>query len=478
MLTSPTDEQLDALAAMVGDAGYLPAGDDRIAPYLIEPRDQWQGTAAAVLRPADTATVSTILAYCNANLLPVVALSGGTGLVGGQIMPDGPLPVILSLERMNKIREVQPQNGAMIAEAGCILADLKQAADDVGRLFPLSLASEGSCRIGGNLATNAGGVQVLRYGNARDLVLDVEAVLADGSVLAGPKALRKDNMGFDLRHLLVGSEGTLGVITAASLKLFPKPGETVTAMLAVPNPSSAVQLLHELADRLGDCITAFELINGKGVEFIRRFYPNWTDPLAGAPPWRVLMEVAGPAAGGLADRIGPALEALLEEGLATDGVIAQNEAQREAFWWTRETIPECNRKVGALLSTDISVAISGIPDFLAEADRRVADVSTDLIVNSFGHIGDGNLHYNVYPAAGRSKGDYGNEVGRIKRTLYDLADEMGGSIAAEHGIGRLKRTDLGRYHDPARLMAMRTIKAALDPNGILNPGAVLPEPGE
>ncbi|MEL6478524.1 MAG: FAD-binding oxidoreductase [Pseudomonadota bacterium] len=474
-LRTPDAADLERLAALGGSAGAIQQGDDRLAPYLKEPRDQWQGQAAAVLRPETTAQVSALLAYCNQAHIPVVALSGGTGLVGGQTLPDGPAPVILSLERMNRIRAVLPDDGALIAEAGCILSDIKAEADRIGRLFPLSLASEGSCRIGGNLATNAGGVQVLRYGNTRDLVLDVEAVLADGSVIAGPKVLRKNNMGLDLRHLLIGSEGTLGIITAASLKLFPKPGETVTALLTVPDPAAAVRLLHVLGRHLGDAITGFELINGRGVGFIQRFYPDWRDPLEGSPPWRVLMEAVGPVGGGMTDRMEGILGDVFEQGLATDGVLAQNEAQRAAFWWMRETIPECNRKVGAILSTDIAVPTSRIPDYLAEADRRVAAIETDITINSFGHIGDGNLHYNLYPGPGRSKSEYGNVKPELSRVLHDLAAEMDGSIAAEHGIGRLKLADYQRLGDPAALAAMRAIKSALDPNGILNPGAALPD---
>lgn len=472
-LVSPDAGQLEALTAIVGAANAIGTGDDRLAPYLLEPRDQWQGTAAIALRPQDVGQVSRILRLCNQARLPVVAISGGTGLVGGQTLPGGPLPVLLSLERMNRIRAVLPDDGALVAEAGCILSDIKAEADRLGRLFPLSLASEGSCRIGGNLATNAGGVQVLRYGNARDLVLDVEAVLADGTVIEGTRTLRKNNMGFDLRHLLIGSEGTLGVITAASLKLFPKPGETVTALLSVPNPRVAVKMLHVLADRLGDGITAFELINGQGITFIERFFPSWTDPLDGSPKWRVLLEASGPPGAALTTRIEAVLETLFAEELALDGVVAQSEAQRQALWWMRETVPEANRKVGALISTDISVPISRIPDFLTEGDRRVATIDHSLVVNSFGHIGDGNLHFNVFPPLGRSKGDFGNVVPKLKIALHDLAHEMGGSIAAEHGIGRLKADDLGKYGGTGALIAMRAIKQALDPNGILNPGAVL-----
>ncbi|MEM6932251.1 MAG: FAD-binding oxidoreductase [Pseudomonadota bacterium] len=478
MLNTPRPENLDQISMLLGPKGVILGSDDAVRPYLIEPRDRWQGTAAAVVRPKSTKEVSDFLKICCQHRIGVIPISGGTGLVGGQTLPDGPLPILLSLERMNDIRAVLPDDGALIAEAGCILADIKSAADKVGRLFPLSLASEGTCRIGGNLATNAGGVQVLRYGNARDLVLDVEAVLADGVILNGTSTLRKDNMGFDLRHLLIGSEGALGVITAASLKLFPKPGEVVTGMLSVSGPREALRLLHTLKDRLGDEITAFELIHSRGLSFIRRFHIEFRDPLPGDPEWRVLFELIGPSGGGLSTLFETIMVELFESGLAYDGVVAQSEAQREAIWWVRETIPECNRKVGAVASTDISIPMSSIPGFISEGAKVVSKIDPELLINCFGHVGDGNLHYNVFPGKGRGRGDYDNLRPIVKRNIHDLVHELGGSVSAEHGVGRLKLDDLSRYGDPGSLAAMRAIKTALDPLGILNPGAVVPMTAE
>ncbi|MEM7177944.1 MAG: FAD-binding oxidoreductase [Pseudomonadota bacterium] len=449
-------------------------GDEPEArPYLLEPRDRWQGIAAAIARPKSTSDVSAVLKICSEHRIGVVPISGGTGLVGGQTLHEGPLPLLLSLERMNAIRAVLPDDGAIIAEAGCVLADIKKAADDVDRLFPLSLASEGTCQIGGNLATNAGGVQVLRYGNTRDLVLDVEAVLADGTVIEGTKTLRKNNLGFDLRHLLIGSEGALGIITAASLKLFPKPGDMVTGMLAIPGPDQAVAILHRLKDRLGDEITGFELIHSCGPEFIRRFHSDFSDPLPGNPEWRVLFEIIGAKGGGLEALFEQAMAELFDSGLATDGVVAQSQAQRDAIWWVRETIPESNRKVGAVASTDISLPVSKLASFIDQGRKVVEAIDPSLVINCFGHVGDGNLHYNVFPAKGRSRPDYDNVRPIVKRDIHDLVNSIGGSVSAEHGVGRLKLDDLERYGDPGHLAASRAIKAALDPLGVLNPGAVI-----
>ena len=473
-LTDPTTEHLEALAACVGEGGVVPADSDAAQPYLVEPRDTLRGRAAAILRPASTGEVAAAVKVCRRHRIGIVPYGGGTGLVGGQVSPEGPRPVVLSLERMNRIRAVLPEDNAVITEAGVVLADLQAAAEAAGRLFPLSLAAEGSCRIGGNLATNAGGVQVLRYGNARDLCLGIEAVLADGSVVSGLKALRKDNTGYDLKSLLVGSEGTLGIITAATLKLFPLPGETVTAMLAVPSPAAALELFHRLRSRLDDTLTAIELISGQGTAWLAEFYPDRPDPLAGNPPWRVLLEATGPADSGLAERAEAALGAALEAGLATDGAVAASEAQRAEMWWMREALPEGNRRVGSVSAHDVSLPLGAIPRFVEEGEAAVAALDPALRVNCFGHLGDGNLHYNVFPPAGRRAVDYRGQAEPIRRAVHDLVDGLGGSISAEHGIGRMKRDELVRYGDPAKLAAMRAIKAALDPEGILNPGAVLP----
>ena len=477
-LNEPTREHLAELAASAGPGGFVGAPDD-IVPYLVEPRGLYKGQAVAVLKPSDTGQVAAILRFCYEHRIGVVPYGGGTGLVGGQVATEGPRPVVLSLERMTRIRAVLPEDGAIVAEGGVILADLQAAAESAGRLFPLSLAAEGSCRIGGNLATNAGGVQVLRYGNARDLCLGIEAVLADGSVLSGLKPLLKDNTGYDLRHLLIGSEGTLGIITAAALKLFPQPGEVVTAMLAVPSPDISVALLQALRERLGDGITAFELIADMGIGFLAEFHPEKPDPLDGRPEWRVLVEVTGPAGGGLSTRAEAALTEAFEAGLATGGALAGSEAQRRHMWWMRESLPECNRRVGAVSSHDIALPLSGIGRFIAEGRAAVSAIAPELRINCFGHVGDGNLHYNAFPPPGGRAADWRHLADVIRTAVHDLVHAHGGSISAEHGIGRMKTGDLLRYGNPGKLAIMRAIKAALDPRGILNPGAVIaPDTGK
>lgn len=469
-LNDPTSDDLAQLASM---CSATTGSDDELAPYLVDPRNLTPGHAAMVLRPGDTETVANIVRFCAQRRIGIVPYGGGTGLVGGQVAPVLPLPVLLSLERMNRIRSVSVEEGAIIAEAGVILADIQSAADDADRLFPLSLAAEGSCRIGGNLSTNAGGVQVLRYGNTRDLCLGIEAVLPNGEVLNGLKTLRKDNTGYDLRHLLLGAEGTLGVITAAALKLYPKPGATVTAMLAIPGHEAAVSLLRMLQNALGDQITAFELIHGTGVEFVKQYFPQTADPLSDPPEWRVLTEMIGPDSESLNERVEAALAEAFEAGLATDGVVASSEAQRQNMWWIRETIPECNRKVGAVSSHDISVPISQMSRFVDAGIDAIARIDPSLRLNCFGHIGDGNLHYNLFPPEGRAASEFANRRSEVKQAVHDLVHEFGGSISAEHGIGRHKRDDLVKYGDPTKLSAMRAIKTALDPAWIMNPGAVL-----
>jgi FAD/FMN-containing dehydrogenase len=473
-LSEPTAAQLAALAGCLGEGGMLDASSEAAQRYLAEPRGLMRGRAAAILRPASTGQVAAVLRLCHRHRIGVVPYGGGTGLVGGQVAPEGPRPVVLALERMDRIRAVLPEEGAVIAEAGVVLADLKAAAERAGYHFPLALASEGSCRIGGNLATNAGGVQVLRYGNARELCLGLEAVMADGTVLGGLRPLRKDNTGYDLKSLLIGSEGTLGVITAAALKLFPLPGETVTAMLAVPSPAAALELFHRLRERLDDALAAFELISGQGIGWVADLYPDRPDPLRGAPAWRVLLEATGPAGGGLAGRAEAALAAMLEAGLASDGVLASSEAQRAQMWWLREALPEANRRVGAVASHDIALPLAAIPRFIDEAGAAIAAIEPRLRVNCFGHMGDGNLHYNAFPPEGARAADLRALAEPVRRAVHDLVHALGGSISAEHGIGRMKVDELARYADPAKLAAMQAIKAALDPRGILNPGAVIP----
>ena len=456
-------------------AERVPAGTLGDVPeaYLTEPRGRYHGTAHTLALPRTTAEVATILAYASQHGIGVVPYAGGTGLVAGQTQPDGPLPILLSVERMNRIRDVDAADNVITVEAGVILADIQAAAEGIDRLFPLSLAAQGTARIGGNLATNAGGVQVLRYGNARDLCLGLEAVLADGTIFDGLKRLRKDNTGYDLRHLLIGSEGTLGIITAATLKLFPRPGEVVTAFATVTDPGAAVRLLRRMQDALGDQITAFELLHGTGLEFLADTLPDVAQPFSPRPDWSVLIEVGGAAGSQLVDRAEAALAEAFEAGLVGDALIAQSATQAQAFWAVRESIPAANRRVGAVASHDIAVPVSRIPEFIDRGMRAIAAIDPALRVNAFGHLGDGNLHYNVFPPKGVARERYDGIRNDLTRAVHDLTHAMEGSVSAEHGIGRLKTADLVRYGDPGKLAAMRAIKAALDPKGILNPGAVL-----
>ena len=457
-------------------AGMLPP--DRLRPvparYLEEPRGRWYGQGAALALPRCTEEVATVLRACNAAGVAVVPYGGGTGLVGGQVASDGAAaPLILSLERMNAVRAVHPQEDVLIAEAGAILADVQAAAQAHERLFPLSLASEGTAQLGGLLATNAGGVNVLRYGNARDLCLGLEAVLPDGRVWNGLRRLRKDNTGYDLRNLLIGSEGTLGVITAASLRLFAPPARRGAALFVVPDPQAALTLLSHARARIGEGISAFELISGAGMRFLAETMPQQRQPFAAPPDWMVLIDVGLPAGLDPAAALESLFELAVDEGLSSDGVIAQSQAQLAEFWALRESIPEANRHIGAVSSHDISLPLGAVPEFIARAGPALAALGP-FRVNCFGHLGDGNLHYNVFPPAGQNRAAYEDRRDAIKRCVHDIVHALDGSVSAEHGVGRLKVADLERYQDPVKLSVMRAIKDALDPAGIMNPGAVLP----
>jgi FAD/FMN-containing dehydrogenase len=442
------------------------------ARYFEEPHGRVEGQAGLVLAPRTVDQVATIVSAAAHARVPVIPYGGGTGLVGGQVSLDGPVPVILSLERLNRVRAVYPSENVLIVEAGVILADVQAAAEKVDRLFPLSLAAEGTARIGGNLATNAGGVNVLRYGNARDLCLGLEAVLPDGSVWNGLSRLRKDNTGYDLRNLLIGSEGTLGIITAAALKMSPRPAQQGTALMVLSSPQAALDLLSLARDQIGEGISAFELMNRQGLEFLAETLPHVRQPFEDKPEWCVLIEI------GVVQALDPIkvfetlFEAAAEAGLVMDGLIAQSKGQSDEFWSVRENMPEANRRMAAVSSHDISIPISVIPDFIAAARDRIATIG-EFRTNCFGHVGDGNLHFNVFPMPGKTRADHADQRSDIKYAIHDLVHEMHGSISAEHGIGRLKVDDLERYGDPVKLAAMRAIKAALDPLGILNPGAVL-----
>ncbi len=470
-LRAATPDFLNALSAQL-PADTLRAADPR---YLEEPRGRFHGQASAVALPRTAQEVSTLVRAAHMARVPVVPYGGGTGLVGGQIVETHPAPLVISLERMNKIRAVHPTENVIVAEAGAILAQVQAAAAHSDRLFPLSLAAEGSAQIGGNLATNAGGVTVLRYGNTRDLCLGLEAVLPNGDIWNGLTRLRKDNTGYDLRNLLVGSEGTLGVITAAALKLAPRPRHSGTALLVVPSVEAAIDLLALTRDLIGDGVSAFELIHQQGLQFLTEHVPQVRQPFATPPQWSVLIDLGLPRNRDVQRELLALFELASERGLVLDGVIAQSVAQAQELWSVREHIPVANKKVGSIASHDISVPISQIPDFIRRAGPALAQLG-DLRINCFGHLGDGNLHYNVFPAKGRTRGDYADISSQISPLVHDLVADFGGSFSAEHGVGRLKVADLERYGDPVKLAAMRAIKQALDPRGIMNPGAVLRAP--
>ena len=454
------------------DAAFVESLAARLPEGSLRPAGRWQGLAGAVALPRTTEQVAEVVRACAAARVGIVPWGGGTGLVGGQILPEGPAPILLSLERMTAVRGLWPEENALTVEAGMTLQQVQEAAEGVGRLFPLSLASEGTAQVGGALGTNAGGLNVLRYGNARDLCLGVEAVMADGSIHHGLKRLRKDNTGYDLRHLLIGSEGTLGVITAASLRLFPRPDVHLTAMLVVPSPAAALKLLTMTGALAPGMVSAFELMHRMGFDFLSQTMPEVTQPFATAPEWSVLLELGLPSSVPPEEMMATLYEQADAAGLVLDGVIAASETQRAQLWRIRESIPEANRRIGAVSSHDISLPLSAVPDFIPQALDALARID-DFRVNCFGHLGDGNLHFNVFPVPGRTRRDHDAQRDAVKTCVHDLVDQMGGSVSAEHGIGRLKVGDLERYGDPAKLAAMRAIKAALDPLGILNPGAML-----
>ncbi len=472
-LNALTPDMLSPLRAQLPDRVFRPVEPQ----YLQEPRGRWQGQAGAVLAPENTEQTAQIMRFAHQARVPVVPYGGGTGLVGGQVMPDGPAPLVLSLQNMTRLRAIYPQENLMIAEAGAILQDLHDAAAQVDRLFPLYIAAKGTAQIGGNLSTNAGGVNVLRYGNARDLCLGIEAVLPDGRVLNGLKRLHKDNTGYDLRNLMIGAEGTLGVITAATLKLFPKTVSENTALFVVRDPVAALDLLSLARRHLGNGINAFELIHRQGLEFLAETMPDLRQPFSQPPEWLVLVDIGMGPGQDPVDLLENLFLNAHKAGLVDDGLVAQNQAQRDAFWAVRESIPEANKRIGAISSHDVSLPLGNIAPFLQAAGPALARQG-DFRVNCFGHLGDGNLHYNVFPAGGKTRADYSGQASTIKRLVHDLVDQFDGSVSAEHGIGRLKATDLQRYGDPVKLQMMQAIKQALDPQGIMNPGAMLPPTGQ
>ena len=455
---------IDDLKAIVGPGGWTTDAND-LEPHLNEWRRKIRGRTPVLLSPATTGEVSAIVRACNAAGVAIVPQGGNTGMCAAAVPDESGEQILLNLARMNRIREIDAGNYSMVVEAGCILANIQQAAHDAGRHFPLSLGAEGSCQIGGNIATNAGGLNVVRYGNTRGLVLGLEVVLADGTVLEGLRALRKDTAGYDLKQLFIGSEGTLGIVTAATLKLFPQPGETSTAILAIDSAAQATEILGLLQRTYQDRIEKFELVPAVCFELVEK-HLGYQTPFGGAYPWYLMLEID---TGGATDVMEERLMALLEDGHAVDAIVAKSEAEAEKLWLLRHSIAEAERHAGPALKHDVSVPLSRMADFVETAPERIRAIAPNATIVAFGHVGDGNLHYNVVLPP-----DELERLGEECTTaIYDLVAEFGGSFSAEHGVGRLKKEYLPRYRSEAELQLMRTLKNALDPGNILNPGKVL-----
>ena len=457
------------LRRLLGERHVLTAAED-IAPYCTDWRGRYSGSALCVALPGGTEEVAAVVRTCAAAGVAIVPQGGNTGLCGGATPAGG--EVLVSVRRMNRIRALDADNNSITVEAGCTLQAVQGAAAAADRLFPLSLAAEGSATLGGNLSTNAGGVQVLRYGNARELTLGLEVVLADGRIWDGLRALRKDNTGYDLKHLFIGAEGTLGLITAAVLKLFPRPRTHATAWVAVPDPAAAVRLLGRLRDTAGDNVTAFEIVGRAALELVLRRIPNTRDPLAGKPAWRVLIELSG-AREGLAAVLEQVLQRAAEDGLVADAALAASEAQAKALWALRENVSEAQKIEGVSIKHDVALPVSRIAEFIARADAALLAAFPEVRIICFGHIGDGNLHYNQSRPEAQSNGDFIAQTGTVNRLVHDLVHQLGGSISAEHGLGQLKRQEVLRYKSETEMDLMRAVKQALDPRGLMNPGKLL-----
>ena len=455
---------------IVSERGMVTGAED-IAPYVRDWRGNYVGNSSLVVKPANTQEVADVVKLCAETRTPIVPQGGNTGMVGGSVPDTSGAAIVLSLTRMNQIRSIDLANNAMTVEAGCILAAVQEAALANNRFFPLSLAAEGSCTIGGNLSTNAGGTAVLRFGNARDLVLGIEAVTANGQIWHGLKALRKDNTGYDLKHLLMGAEGTLGIITAAVLKLYPKPQRNCTALVAVPDPATAVALLATIQRAMGDRLTGFELMSRVCVQHVIAHFPATMEPFSGHYAWHILIELADTFKdAALEDALAVALEPAFATGQALDAIIASSDTQSQALWSIREHIPEAEKLRGRSVKHDISVPISRIAEFIRRGDIALGKEFPDAQVICFGHIGDGNLHYNLsFPGVLPST----EQTRTANAIVYALLDELGGSISAEHGLGQMKREEITRHKSAVELDMMRAIKKALDPVGIMNPGKVL-----
>jgi FAD/FMN-containing dehydrogenase len=460
------------LVSLIGPQSVLTEAND-IAPSLVDHRKLYRGQSFAVALPRTVEEVARIVVWCNERRVGVVPQGGNTGYCGGATPDESGQQLVLSLRRLNRVRSIDRENFSLTAEAGCVLAAVQQAADQADRFFPLSLGSEGSCQIGGNLSTNAGGLNVVRYGMTRDLVLGIEAVMPDGQVLSNLKSLRKDNTGYDLKSLLIGAEGTLGVITAATLKLWPRMRSSATAFIAISKPADAVALLARLRAAAGESLSSFELIPRIAIDLTTRYIEGVTDPFASRYEWYLLCELTSAADEPLQEVLQGTLEQASEQGLLLDAALATSERVRAAFWRLRETVPEAQRHAGPSLKHDVSVPVGSLPRFIDEGSQWVREHVPDGVLVCYGHAGDGNLHFNVNRAPDSADAPFLAREPEVKRAIHDLIARFDGSISAEHGIGRLKRDELRRYKSPVALAAMRAIKHALDPNGIMNPGKLL-----
>ena len=462
-------ELLARFAAIVGEK-YAVTDPHEVAPYLVEERNLYQGRSPLVLRPGSTEEVSAICKLATETKTAIVPQGGNTGLVGGQTPHHG--EVVVSLRRLDKVRSVDTKSNAMTLEAGVILANAQQAAANADRIFPLSLGSEGSCTIGGNLSTNAGGIAALAYGVARDLVLGLEVVLADGRIMHGLSSLKKDNTGYDLRDLFVGAEGTLGIITAATLKMFPKPRSVETAFAAIESPADALKLLDISRNTAAGALTSFELLPQIAIDWAVNYGSSVRAPMTGPHPWYVLMEISSPR-----DDARDTIEAILgqgmEDGIVLDAVLAANLDQRNAFWKLREIVSPAQKPEGGSIKHDVSVPVAAVPEFLIEADAAVTKLIPGARPFAFGHLGDGNIHYNISQPVGADTAEFLARWHDVNDVVHGIVAKHGGSISAEHGIGILKREELPHVKDPVALAIMRSIKANLDPLNILNPGKVL-----
>lgn len=466
-------ERLRAFIDIVGETNALTSLDD-IKPYLTENRGLYHGASPLVLKPGSTAEVSAIMKLASETGTAIVPVSGRTGLVGGQVPREDGQDVLLSLERMNKIREVDPVADVIIADGGAILADVQKAAEAHGRLFPLSLGSEGSCRIGGNLATNAGGTAVLAYGNMRQLCLGLEVVLPTGEIWDGLRRLKKDNSGYDLRDLFIGAEGTLGIITGAVLKMVPRPRGKQVAYVGLASPDAALQLFEKASQRCGSALTGFELMPRIGIEFTTKHIAGVRDPLASIHPWYALVDISTSDSAETAEAMMQELLAeAFEAGLVSDAAIASSIAQQDAFWHLRESMSDAQKPEGGSIKHDVSVPVSRIPAFLKEADAAVHALMPDARICAFGHLGDGNVHYNISQPVGADKAAFIARWREVNAVVHAVVHKHTGSISAEHGVGQLKRDELAASRPAIETELMRRIKQAFDPSGIMNPGKVI-----